>query len=195
MTFRVEGATNEPMTPLASSGGGAKSFEELVTNPAGFRLWYDDALPRVYRYLLARCGDESLAEELTQEAFVEAVRSRRRFDGRSDPVTWICAIGRNRLADHVRRDHRDARRHLRLVGEFSEHEGRAWRDSDIREDVERALGALSAQQRFVLMLRYLDDMHVRQISALLRRSESATESLLGRAREGFRRAYEGHTDE
>jgi len=191
MTVRADGATNEPMTPSTSSGGGTQSFEELVASPARFRLWYDDALPRVYRYLLARCGDQSLAEEATQEAFVEAVRSRRKFAGRSDPVTWICAIGRNRLADHVRRDHRDASRHLRLVGSYSEHEGSAWRESDVREDVERALNALSREQRLALMLRYLDDLHVREISALLHKSESATESLLSRARESFRRAYEG----
>jgi RNA polymerase sigma-70 factor, ECF subfamily len=191
MTVRVDGATNEQMTPSATSGDGAPSFDELVANPVRFRLWYDGALPRVYRYLLARCGDPSLTEETTQEAFVEAIRSRRRFEGRSDPVTWICTIGRRRLADHVRRDHRDSIRHLRLVGAQSDRETSAWGQSDVREDVERALGALSSEQRLALMLRYLDAMRVREIAGLLRQSEKATESLLSRAREGFRRAYEG----
>ena len=193
MTVRVDGA-NEQMTPSVTSGGGAPSFDELVANPVRFRLWYDDALPRVYRYLLARCGDQSLAEEATQEAFVEAIRSRRRFEGRSDPVTWICSIGRHRLADHMRRDHRNATRHLRLIHAQSDSEHRAWREADEREDVERALSTLSAEHRLALMFRYLDQLPVREIAELLRRSESATESLLGRAREGFRRAYEGQTD-
>jgi RNA polymerase sigma-70 factor, ECF subfamily len=194
MTVRVDGATDEQMTPSATSGNGVPSFEELVANPVRFRLWYDDALPRVYRYLLARCGDQSLAEEATQEAFVEAIRSRRRFEGRSDPVTWICSIGRHRLADHTRQDHRNASRQLRLIHARPESENRAWREVDDREDVERALSTLAAEHRLALMLRYLDQLSVREIAGLLRRSESATESLLGRAREGFRRAYEGQTD-
>ena len=171
------------------------TFASLVANQARFRLWYDDALPRVYRYLLARCGDQALAEEATQEAFVEAVRFRDRFQGRSDPVTWICAIGRNRLVDHVRNDRRVASRHLRLVDSRADHEASVWHASEVRDRVERALTALSPEQRLALMFRYLDEMSVREISSHLGRSESATESLLGRAREGFRRAYEGQTDE
>jgi RNA polymerase sigma-70 factor, ECF subfamily len=169
------------------------SLEDLVADPVRFRAWYDDALPRVYRYLMARCGDQSLAEEATQEAFVEAIRSRRRFAGRSDPVTWICAIGRNRLVDHARRDRRGAARHLRLVEERVNAES-PWRTSDERDAVEAALTFLAPDQRLSLTLRYLDQLPVREIAGLLHRSESATESLLSRAREGFRRAYEGHTD-
>jgi RNA polymerase sigma-70 factor (ECF subfamily) len=169
----------------------APSFAELVGNEARFRVWYDEALPRVYRYLLARCGDQSVAEEVTQEAFIEAVRHRRGFEGRSDPVSWICAIGRNRLADHVRRDHRDRARHLRLINVQSDQDPRAWRQSDVREDVERALATLTPEHRLALILCYLDGMRVREVAGLLHRSESATESLLTRAREAFRRAYQG----
>lgn len=179
------------MIPVGEAADATLSFAELVGNEARFRVWYDEALPRVYHYLLARCGDQSVAEEVTQEAFIEAVRSRRRFEGRSDPVTWICAIGRNRLADHVRRDHRDGTRHLRLINAQSDRDPSAWHQSDVREDVERALATLTPEHRLALMLRYRDGMRVREVAGLLRRSESATESLLSRAREGFRRAYEG----
>jgi RNA polymerase sigma-70 factor (ECF subfamily) len=171
------------------------TFASLVADQARFRLWYDDALPRVYRYLLARCGDQALAEEATQEAFLDAVRFRNRFQGRSDPVTWICAIGRNRLVDHVRNDRRIEARHLRLVDSRTDQEANAWHASEVRDRVERALTTLSPEQRLALMFRYLDEMSVRDVAGHLQRSESATESLLSRAREGFRRAYEGQTDE
>lgn len=170
------------------------SFAALVADPTRFRAWYDEALPRVYRYLLTRCGDEALAEEVTQEAFIEALRARRRFEGRSDPVTWICAIGRNRLIDHVRHDRRSASRHLRLIEADADRESRTWGESDAREDVHRALSALLPDQRLALMLRHLDQLPVRDIAGLLHRSESATESVLSRAREAFRVAYEGQND-
>jgi RNA polymerase sigma-70 factor, ECF subfamily len=181
------------MTPVAETQDG-RSLEALVADPVRFRDWYDDALPRVYRYVLTRCGDVTLAEDVTQEAFVEAIRNRRRFEGRSDAVTWICAIARNRIADHVRHDRRSASRHLRLIEAGSDRESSAWGESDAREDVHRALSTLLPDQRLALMLRYLDQLPVREIADLLQRSESATESMLSRAREAFRTAYEGKSD-
>src|SRR5579871_5339847 len=47
---------------------------QVRPDPAlGLLELYDDALPHVYGYLLARCGDASLAEELTAESFLAAV--------------------------------------------------------------------------------------------------------------------------
>ena len=61
-------------------------------------------------------GPGPLAEELTQQTFVEAVRRRGSFDGRSEVVTWLCSIGRHKLADHYRRLERDERHRLRILG-------------------------------------------------------------------------------
>ena len=193
MNLGIERRGSEVMAPVRSTAD-AVSLETLVADPVRFRAWYDEALPRVYRYLLTRCGDQELAEEVTQEAFVEAIRSRRKFRGQSDPVTWVIAIGRNRLVDHIRHDRRGAARHLRLIDSRSDLESSAWRTSDEREAIDQALATLLPDQRLALTLRYLDQLPVREIASLLHRSESATESVLSRAREAFRLAYEGHSD-
>ena len=53
------------------------ALDAILTDEAAFRDWYDAALPQVYRYLFHRCGrDRELAEELTQQTFVDALRSR-----------------------------------------------------------------------------------------------------------------------
>jgi RNA polymerase sigma-70 factor (ECF subfamily) len=189
----IERTGSEVMTPVRLTAD-AGSLQTLVADPVRFRAWYDEALPRVYRYLLTRCGDQELAEEVTQEAFVEAIRSRRKFRGQSDPVTWVIAIGRNRLVDHIRHDRRGAARHLRLIDSRRDLESSAWRTSDEREAIDQALATLLPDQRLALTLRYLDQLPVREIAALLHRSESATESVLSRARDAFRLAYEGHSD-
>jgi DNA-directed RNA polymerase specialized sigma24 family protein len=76
------------MTMRTSLGAELVSLNTIITDQAAFQVWYELALPRVYRYLLARCGgDADLAEELTQQTFVEGVRRRATFDGRSDAVT------------------------------------------------------------------------------------------------------------
>jgi RNA polymerase sigma-70 factor (ECF subfamily) len=189
----IERAGIEVMTPVRPTADPV-SLEKLVADPVRFRAWYDEALPRVYRYLLTRCGDQELAEEVTQEAFVEAIRSRRKFRGNSDPVTWVIAIGRNRLVDHIRHDRRSATRHLRLVDSRRDLESSAWRTSDEREAIDQALATLLPDQRLALTLRYLDQLPVREIASLLHRSESASESVLSRAREAFRLAYEGNSN-
>jgi RNA polymerase sigma-70 factor (ECF subfamily) len=193
VNLSIERTGSEVMTPFGATDQ-AVSLDSLVADPLLFRTWYDEALPRVYRYLLTRCGDQALAEEVTQEAFVEAIQSRRKFRGRSDPVTWVIAIGRNRLVDHIRHDRRSASRHLRLIDSRRDLESSAWRTSDEREAIDQALATLLPDQRLALTLRYLDQLPVREIASLLHRSESATESVLSRAREAFRLAYEGHSD-
>lgn len=172
----------------------ATRLDAIVTDEAAFRAWYDAALPRVYRYLLSRCGhDVALAEELTQQTFVQAIRHRHQFDGRSDAVTWLCTIGRNKLVDHFRHVGRDQRRQLRLMDGGND-PGVSWRADAIRQSVETTLDRLSADQRLVLVFRYLDGLSVREIAAAIGRSESGTESLLVRAREAFRRAHGGDLD-
>ena len=150
----------------------------------GLLSLYDQTLPQVYGYLLARCGSRPVAEDLTAETFLAAV-------GAAGPVTaaWLIGTARHKLVDHWRRTEREQRT-LRLV------EGR---QGDATEDpwVERldalraqqVLDGLSPQHRAVLTLRYLDDLPVPQVAALLQRTVHATEALLVRARGAFRRAY------
>src|SRR5262245_59031672 len=91
-------------------------FRAAFADEAAFRAWYDATQPRVYGFVASRCGGPGpLAEELTQLTFVEATKRHGSFDGRSDVMTWLCAIARHKLADHFRRLERDERRRMRLV--------------------------------------------------------------------------------
>lgn len=172
-------------------------FAALFASEDEFRIFYDRALPRVFGYVFHRCGgDRSVAEELTQQTFSEAVRKRHTFNGSADPLTWLTAIARHKLADHFRRLDRDEHRRLRLVVReiATAAEDRAWRRTDEREAIVRALATLPALQRAVLVLHYADGLSVREIGVELRKSESSIESLMTRAREAFRRSYEEPTD-
>ena len=169
------------------------SFAQLCADDRAFTDWYESALPRVYGFVYGRTGgDASLAEDVTAQAFLEAVRARRSFQGQSDPVTWICSIARNRLIDHYRREARDQARHLRLVvTDVSSGEREAWDRMDDRDTVLSWLAGLPPLERAALILRYLDGFSVRETARLIGRTESATESLLTRARDRVRGAYPG----
>jgi RNA polymerase sigma-70 factor (ECF subfamily) len=184
---------------LTTPAAGATAAEPLavwraaLADEAAFERWYRSVVPRVYSFLLARCGhDVELAEELTQRTFVAAIESRWRFDGRSDPVTWLCAIGRHRLADHFRAREREERRRLRVDVAELQVAGEAPRLEaiDEREAVARAFRSLPAAQQAVLAFVVFDDLPVAEAGRLLGKSTGATSSLLHRAREGFRQAYE-----
>lgn len=51
-----------------------------------------------------RCGqNESVAHELVQETFIQALRHLNQFDGRAQFSTWVWAIARNQLLAHLRK--------------------------------------------------------------------------------------------
>jgi RNA polymerase sigma-70 factor (ECF subfamily) len=169
----------------------AEDFMAICADEVAFRTWYDVAVHRVYGYLFTRTGgDHALSEELTQHAFVRAVRSRASYDGRAPVTAWVCAIARNLLADHFRRRAREERSLLRVIVQEIEPDV-AIRESD-RQEVLATLRALPTLQRAAIVLRYLDGMSVREVAATIGKSESATESLLSRGREQFRRAFGEH---
>ena len=66
-----------------------------------------------------------------------------------------------------------------------------WRGPEERELALEALAAVPPVQRAALALRYLDDLSVAGVAEALDRSVRATESLLARGRDNFRRHYSG----
>jgi len=182
------------MTARTSDAGALNEVQLALADDRAFESWHRRTLPRVYSYLLSRCnGDVSLAEELTQQTFVAAIDQRSRFDGRSDAVTWLCGIARHKLADHFRSIEREERRHMRMeVRQIDLDSGTDWRSGpEDRLVISETLRSLPVSQRAVLTFVVIDDLPVSEAARLLGKSSKATESLLFRARESFRRAYGG----
>ena len=149
---------------------------------------YDRALPVVYGYLLSRCGQVAVAEDLTAETFLAAAQATVREPAPPVSVAWIVGVARHKLVDHWRRQAREERS-LRAVSDAVGPEEDPW---DVRLDALRARGTLerlAPHHRAALTLRYLDDLPVPTVAELLGRSVHATETLLVRARLAFRRAY------
>jgi RNA polymerase sigma-70 factor (ECF subfamily) len=180
------------MTSDVSVDANVDDVRVALASEIEFRRWYDRHVPAVYSYLASRClGDEDLVQELTQQTFIAAIQTRRKFDGRSAVATWLCGIARHKLADHFRREEREERRRFRAtVGSLDATAAtRSWRDSEERILIAEAMRQLPANQRAVLTFVALDDLPVAEAARLIGKSFGATQSLLARAREGFRRAY------
>lgn len=155
--------------------------------PAAVRALLDDFGPAVYGFVYARVGGRpEVAEDLLQETFIEAVRSAHTFRGESSLRTWLCAIAKRRLSRHYEAERRAAVVRAGLSVVTGGAGGDRSTDVDRRDEVTRALGALPALHRQVLVLKYLDDRSVEEIADELGRTRVQVQSLLQRARAGLR---------
>ena len=162
------------MTPVADASAPGEGLLAL----------YDRALPMVYGYLMARCSDRAVAEDLTAETFLAAAS----VPG-TPSTAWLIGVARHKLVDHWRGQARQDRL-LQAVGEASPEAEDPW---DVHLDLLRArevLDGLAPHHRAALTLRYLDGLSVPETAAILDRTVHATEALLVRARAAFRRCYE-----
>jgi len=77
---------------------------DAVTDPEDWVDRHGDAL---YRYALLRLRTPDLAADVVQETFLEALRVRSSFLGRSSERTWLVGILRHKIVDQIRRVRRD----------------------------------------------------------------------------------------
>jgi RNA polymerase sigma-70 factor, ECF subfamily len=157
----------------------------LAGDEEAWRALYEGACDRLYAYILWRCGGlRDRAEELTQDTWLHAIRRVADFEpGRGPFIAWLRGIAANLLRNSLRRDARQ--RTLPLEQEPT--------TPAIRAEAERvaaALAALTPRYEAVLRAKYLDGLSVVAIAAETGETAKAVESLLSRARQAFREAYQ-----
>ena len=64
---------------------------------------YKEYSDMIYRWILARTGDEFVAEEITQETFYQAVLHAESYDYSCKVSTWLCSIAANKLKEYLRK--------------------------------------------------------------------------------------------
>jgi RNA polymerase sigma-70 factor, ECF subfamily len=161
----------------------------LAGDDAAWRALYDGAYAELWAYVGWRCaGLGDLAEEITQETWLVAVRRIRDFDPkRARFVSWLRGIAANVMANHFR----NRRRHP--VQSLTDSAEPVRDDEDCRDEAEliaRALAEVPERSEKVLRAKYLDLMSVEAIAGEWHETPKVIESLLTRARKAFRVAYE-----
>lgn len=149
---------------------------------------YDDAFTEVFAYVQWRCaGLRELAEDLTQETWLVAVRRVKSFDPRQAPFAkWLCGIAANLLRNHFRSKRAVTNQALPerpYVGAAD------WEGREQAERIARVLSELPERQEAVLRAKYQEQRSVAEIALAWGESLKAIESLLSRARQAFRTAY------
>jgi RNA polymerase sigma-70 factor (ECF subfamily) len=163
----------------------------LAGDESAWRTLYDGAFVELWNYVSWRCaGLHELVEEITQETWLIAVRRLRDFDPhRATFVTWLRGIASHLLYNQFRASRHRRQRSLSDPA-FLEpaHDDRARREQ--AQLIAEALAELPPRYEAVLRAKYLDLASVADIAGEWNETPKAIESLLTRARQAFRVAYE-----
>lgn len=60
----------------------------------------------VYRYIFSLCRNESIAEDITQETFLKALKNIDKFDGKCKISVWLCQIAKNSYFSYSKKENK-----------------------------------------------------------------------------------------
>jgi RNA polymerase sigma-70 factor, ECF subfamily len=163
----IAGTRILPWAPVPFRRSGPSCAEEFH----GFEQVYEQCLPVVLKYMLARVRDPVLAEDLTGDVFERAVRAWPTFEHRSSPTTWVLAIAHHVLSHHWRR----VRTQPVQVNEVPTEQvdtneatpEEQLERNDEAERVRRVMADLPIKEQELLALRFAADLSFRDIAAVL----------------------------
>lgn len=137
----------------------------------------------LYRFLVVLTANRDTALDCVQETFTRAYEHLQR--GKSVNPQWLYKVARNRAIDEMRRSRREtadsdalSRIHLPATGEDM-------------TSLRTAFAALSPDDRSILALSAVEGLSGEEIGVRLGIRHGAVRTRLHRARERFRRLYEG----
>jgi RNA polymerase sigma-70 factor (ECF subfamily) len=142
-----------------------------------FNEFYDDEFGSVLRSVTLALGDATRAEEVTQEAFVRALRRWSKVGRMANPAGWVVVVAVN--ADR-KRWHREqqAPPNYEVVSAVTEdHAGAVVTSVDLRD----ALARLTGRQRAAVVLRYLTDLPIADIATALGCAQGTVKATLHQA--------------
>lgn len=156
-----------------------------------FSAAYDEHIWQVYAFFAYRLFDQTQAEDLTQLTFERALRAWNRYDEeRGSVLTWLIAIARNLLIDHLRRDRSTSRRPLEDLDDQLVDCAAEIPNLGLSPDLEFALKTLSDREREIIGLRFGGDLTGPEIAKLTGLTLGNVQQILSRSLRRMRASME-----
>lgn len=156
--------------------------EAAQRDPRQFADLYELHFERVYAFIARRVRNREEAEDLTSEVFHQALANIQRFEWRGAPfAAWLFRMAANAIVDRwqsVSKEQVDPRRDAMDQASLDEIEQRAM--------LYQLVDSLPADQRRVIMRRFVEQKSTREVAEELGRSEGAVKQLQLRALENLR---------
>ena len=157
--------------------------------------FYKSYSPKIIRYLSKKLPGYEDAQELTNDVFLEAIDSLSMLREEENISAWLYKIAHNKMVDFYRKKKiryilLSQAPYLQIVANEINQPEFQFEKNKIRDRIELALQNLSQKYRKILTLHYEEKISVKKIAEILHLSFKAAESLLFRARQRFKLAYE-----
>ncbi len=169
--------------------------------PPDFEAWFRDHRQAVYRFVRFRVATREIAEDITSEVFLKALRSLPSYDSRrSAPRTWLFRIARNAVTDHLRALGRRGSRQVsidrvpNLASRAPSPEERMLED-ERKQLLMTSIATLRQPDQEILSLRYAADLGNREIAESLGITANAVAVRIHRALDRLRTAVAEQSNE
>lgn len=166
-------------------------------DPEAFARLYDIHMDRVYRHLYFRMAKVEEAEDLTQQVFLQAWQSIRRFKRTNSPfIAWLMTIAHNLIVDRHRSKKAPGGFPIPLEMDVEDHDrgiDPEWY-AQARLDqamVRQALKKLKPEQQYVIAMRFLENFDYSDIAAAMGKTEGNVRVIQHRGLQALRKILEG----
>lgn len=157
-------------------------------NEAVFHRLYDNYHQHVFQFLIYLVRDRSVAEDLSHEVYVRVLKSYEQFKGNSSEKTWLFTIAKNVAIDFFRKSN-VRKRHSFDAFEWENDKLEAPQKSleasiIMNEDFQHLLKALESctgDQKMVIILRYFQDLSIKETAEILNWTEGKVKTTQHRA--------------
>jgi len=153
-------------------------------DPEAFGLLYDRYVDLVHRYIYYRVGSQQLAEDLTSETFLRALRRISSYTWQGvDIGAWFVTIARNLVADH----YKSGRYRLEVqVHEVSDDRTLDGPEEEVLDALDHrvlleAVTRLGPEQQECIVLRFLQGLSVSETALVMGKNDGAVKALQYRA--------------
>lgn len=183
MPDQFQNVTDEQLAQRAAEDDWV-SFDELVRR-------YE---ARIYRFAFNSCNHSTDAREVTQETFISVYQNLKKFDPTLSFATWLFTIARRKCIDRSRRPRREFLNEIPEAPDTNDPATLIGKRESAADLWQAARRVLSDTQFQTLWLHYVEDLSVRDVARVMRRTTPHVKVLLFRARKLLARELEVSND-
>ncbi len=167
-------------------------IEAAQKDPARFAELYENNFERVYAYVVRRVENRTETEDLTSEVFHHALANLKRFEWRGIPfAAWLYRIAANLISDRWQRTSREQVADEPELLESAAAKSVEYEEVERRATLFRLVETLPAEQRRVVVLRFVEQKSIKEVAREIRKTEGAVKQLQFRALSSLRARMEG----
>lgn len=170
------------------------SDEELVSlfidtqNNRYFEVIYDRYSDKIYRKCYSFVKDSAKSEDFMHDIFLKLLLNLANFKETAKFSTYIYSITYNYCIDHIRQSKKQ--QEVELEGDF-EDDDLTWAETKEMDAqrLSKTLEAISTEEKSLILMKYQDDLSIKEISDVMKLTESAVKMRLKRTKEKVKGLY------